>query len=294
MYILVRKGRFVASRHRWLPAAVAGLAAVAMISVIGGLGATARATSVSGPVPLAGRPLPEPAQPSPSPSSFVPSLAPGDPLNAYLPKLPHFPPAPPPRPMALAAAPAAPWLSRIPTDQPVAFITIDDGWTKYPGGPTLVRAAGVPLTLFLSVEAIRSNPGYFAEMQAAGANIQAHTINHIDLRHRPYSTQRDEICGSADQLGDRYGRRPVLFRPPYGEKDQTTLTVAHDCGIKAVFFWTETVDKGIVRYQVGNQVKPGDILLLHFKPSFADDLLAALVAIHDAGLIPASLPDYIP
>ncbi|MFD0575278.1 polysaccharide deacetylase family protein [Dactylosporangium darangshiense] len=110
---------------------------------------------------------------------------------------------------------------------------------------------------------------------------------------KSYAFQKNEICGGADQLGQMYGRRPVLFRPPFGEKDATTLKVVHDCGMKAAFFWKETTDKGIVRYQAGNTVKAGDIILMHFRPAFVDDFLAVLQAISQAGLTPARLEDYI-
>jgi peptidoglycan/xylan/chitin deacetylase (PgdA/CDA1 family) len=86
----------------------------------------------------------------------------------------------------------------------------------------------------------------------------------------------------------------VLFRPPFGDRDNTTLTVAHGCGLKAAFMWKETVDKGKVRYQEGHTVQPGDIILMHFRPAFVKDFLAALRAIHAAGLTPALLEDYIP
>jgi hypothetical protein len=72
------------------------------------------------------------------------------------------------------------------------------------------------------------------------------------------------------------------------------LRVAHGCGLKAAFFWKETVDKGKVRFQEGNTVKPGDIILMHFRPAFVKDFLAALQAIHRAGLTPALLENYIP
>jgi hypothetical protein len=85
----------------------------------------------------------------------------------------------------------------------------------------------------------------------------------------------------------------VLFRPPFGDKDDTTLRVAHGCGLNAVFFWKETVDKGKVRFQEGHQVQKGDIILMHFRPAFVQDFLAALQAIHQAGLTPALLEDYI-
>ena len=153
---------------------------------------------------------------------------------------------------------------------------------------------GVPVTLFLTTDAIRDDEKYFDRLRPHGAVIEAHTITHTELRGKSYAFQRHEICGSADRLGARYQRRPVLFRPPFGTKDATTLRAAHDCGIKAAFMWTETVHKGKVRYQQEHKVKPGDIILMHFRPAFVRDFLAALRAIHKAGLTPALLEDYIP
>lgn len=213
--------------------------------------------------------------------------------SAQLARIPRFPPAPAPKPVTVPPGNAAGWYSAIPTDQPVAFITIDDGWTKVPQAAELLRAAHVPVTLFLEINAIKSDPGYFSELEQAGAVIEAHTLTHPELKGKPYDVQRHEICGSADELARLYGRRPVLFRPPFGDKDATTLRVVHDCGMKAAFFWKETTDKGIVRYQEGNTVKAGDILLMHFRPAFIDDFLAVLQAISAAGLTPALLEDYI-
>ncbi|GID92454.1 chitooligosaccharide deacetylase [Amorphoplanes digitatis] len=187
-----------------------------------------------------------------------------------------------------------PYLSRIPTDQPVAFITIDDGFIRSPEAPKLLAAARVPVTLFLTTDAIRDDEPYFARLQQHGAVIEAHTITHPQLRGRSYAFQSHEICGSADRLGHLYGRRPVLFRPPFGTRDATTLRAAHDCGIDAAFMWKETVHKGKVRYQEGKAVQRGDIILMHFRPAFVKDFLAALRAIHRAGLTPALLEDYIP
>ncbi|MEU7904667.1 polysaccharide deacetylase family protein [Actinoplanes sp. NPDC049118] len=229
------------------------------------------------------------------PAPAVPPAPPSPPPVGWaLSDIPVFPPAPPPRPITLPKSGSVPYLSRIPTDQPVAFLTIDDGFVRSPEAPKLLAAARVPVTLFLTTDAIRDDEPYFARLQQHGAVIEAHTITHTELRGRPYAFQRREICGSADRLGDRYGRRPVLFRPPFGARDATTLRAAHDCGIDAAFMWKETVHRGKVRYQEGRTVKRGDIILMHFRPAFVKDFLAALRAIHRAGLTPALLEDYIP
>jgi peptidoglycan/xylan/chitin deacetylase (PgdA/CDA1 family) len=220
---------------------------------------------------------------TPSPGSVAAAIA----------RLPKFATRPVAVPMQLPPGPIAPFLGQLQTTQPVAFLTIDDGWTKQPDFVELFRVARVPVTLFLSVNAISNNPNYFAAFAWAGAVIEAHSLTHPSLPGHPYEFQRNQICGSADRLGQLYGRRPVLFRPPFGNKDQITLATARDCGMKAVLFWKETVDKGTVRYQLGNAVQPGDIILMHFRPRFLDDFVAALQAIARAGLTPALLEDYI-
>lgn len=203
-----------------------------------------------------------------------------------------------PRPVAvrpdLPAGPTAPLLHRVPTTQPVAFITIDDGVTKSPEAIALLRKSGVPVTLFLISKEATKNPGYFATLEREGGVIESHTITHTSLRGLSYQRQRREICGSSDRLGQLFGRRPVLFRPPYGNYDQVTLRAARDCGMKAVLHWKQTADRGRVAYQAAQTtVRAGDIVLMHFRPAFAADFRAVLKAIHDAGLTPALLEDYI-
>ena len=250
-------------------------------------------------------------QPGPAPSSAPPSFPPGTPpvspspsvslpagsvalTSSELARVPQFGPPPVAVPMTLPRGDSAPWISRIPTSQKVAFITIDDGWEKNPKAFALLTAAHVPVTLFLQVDAIKSDVEHFKPLIAAGATVEAHTITHQQLKGRSYGVQKREICGSADQLGQWYGRRPTLFRPPFGAKDATTLRAAHDCGMKGVFFWKEATNKGKVYYQEKHVVQPGDVILMHFRPAFVNDFLAVLKAIHDAGLTPARLQDYIP
>ena len=57
---------------------------------------------------------------------------------------------------------------------------------------------------------------------------------------------------------------------------------------------SETVNNGAVAYQTAeHQIHAGDIILMHFRPAFTNDVIAALTAIHNAGLTPALLEDYV-
>ncbi|MEV4822494.1 polysaccharide deacetylase family protein [Micromonospora sp. NPDC049274] len=240
--------------------------------------------------------------PSPAVSTNTPSASPtatarpahGS-LDWYVSQVPTFPDAPPPQPVPMTATGAIPFWHRLPIDQKVAFITIDDGGlARPPAVPDFIREAHIPVTMFLNSPAAEEHDDYFRQIQAVGGVVENHTIRHTSLAGRSYSYQKREICGAADRLETLFGKRATLFRPPFGEYDSTTLTAARDCGAKAVLHWSETVHEGKVRYQTPEKVvQPGDVLLMHFRPALMDDLLAALKAIHRAGLTPALLEDYI-
>jgi peptidoglycan/xylan/chitin deacetylase (PgdA/CDA1 family) len=91
-----------------------------------------------------------------------------------------------------------------------------------------------------------------------------------------------------------FGIHETLFRPPFGDYDQTTLRAVHDCGLKAAFHWSETVNGGQVFYQTANHhIQAGDIILMHFRPDLRQNLEVALNAARAAGLRPAALEQYL-
>ena len=215
-------------------------------------------------------------------------------LDAFLARLPHFSPTPPATPIGIPAGPVAPIFKRLPTRQPVAFLTIDDGFIQLPDDITLMRAAHIPFSLFLIANVAGQNPAFFKQLQDAGGVVEDHTMTHPEMKGKPYGFQRQQICDAKTSLEHAFTTNIRLFRPPFGDYDQTTLRAVHDCGLRAAFYWSETVNNGTVFYQTSlHQIQAGDIILMHFRPAFLADVIAALTAIHNAGLTPALLESYI-
>lgn len=190
----------------------------------------------------------------------------------------------------------APIVSRLHTTQPVVFLTIDDGAHKDPSDAAMMKDNHVKASIFLAKTFIDKNPAFFKQYLAAGSLIENHTLTH-DLRmvrHQGYDRQKEEICGMADYEEAQYGRRPVLFRPPGGAYNETMQRAAHDCGMKAVVTWMATVNNGAVQYQIGDRLQPGDIVLMHFRPTFKEDLQAFIDAAAVAGLRTELLESALP
>lgn len=211
---------------------------------------------------------------------------------------------PPPDPGRLAYAPdvapaqvtgnEASVIYKVPTKQPVVFLTIDDGVVRDPEAAAKMRESNVPASLFLTQQYVNHSPGYFSNMaEQTGSAIENHTVSHKDLTLYGYEDQKSQICPASDHYADVYGKRPRLFRPPYGMYNHDTVRATAACGMKAVVLWSALVENGAMHYQVGDHLRAGDIVLMHFTPSFKQDLKAFVEASKAAGLHPQLLEDWL-
>lgn len=185
-----------------------------------------------------------------------------------------------------------PVVRRIETDRPYVFITVDDGAVRHPAALELMRKSGVEPTLFLNSKHVDGHADYFKTFQGA-ARVHAHTATHPDLTGTSYDFQRGEICGNADLLRGQLGAQPKLFRPPFGNFDRTTRRAAADCGFTALVMWTAAVNDGVVQFQAGGRLNPGDIVLMHFRQTFVEDFLAFLERCKLDGVTPVVLEDFL-
>jgi peptidoglycan/xylan/chitin deacetylase (PgdA/CDA1 family) len=200
--------------------------------------------------------------------------------------------APLPAPVGIAAGPVAPVFSRIPTNDPVVFFTIDDGIVQDPAVIDYLRAQHVPVTIFPVPAYVHQNPGYFQAIHALGASVQDHTLTHPDLRRLSIAVQQREVCGPLDDYAPLFGARPWLFRPPYGALTPSLPAIARTCGIRAIVTWQATMNDGVLRTQ-GGPLRPGDIILMHFRTDLRQNLEVALNAARAVGLHPAPLEKYL-
>ena len=210
--------------------------------------------------------------------------------------------APPPLPELLWQGPVrsviippntTPVLYKIPISEPVVFLSIDDGWTKTADAQEWLTLHRLPFSLFLTNDAIKSDYGYFQKLQAAGATIENHTLHHPRLNRLSLAHQQTEICGAADAYERVFGRRPILFRPPYGLMNDTTIQAAGACGMRAIVMWHAAVENGAIQYQEGDHLLPGDIVLMHFHSSMKADLQVFLNQVQRDHLQIGRLEDWL-
>ncbi|MGW6923717.1 polysaccharide deacetylase family protein [Streptomyces sp. NPDC054950] len=193
-----------------------------------------------------------------------------------------------------------PVFTTIPTRDRVVFLTIDDGAEKDPAFLRMMSELKVPYTAFLSDYLVKDDYGYFKKMQDRGVGLNNHTLHHPYLPALSYTRQKREICGMQNVIEKRYGKRPTLFRPPFGNYDQDTLRAAKTCGVRYAPLWAEEVFVDHWEYRQWDQdLHPGDIVLSHFrgrgdwKGTMPDMVRRFLNKVTAKGYAVARLEDYL-
>jgi len=196
-------------------------------------------------------------------------------------------------PSIRAAYAPMPLTYRVRTDDPVAFITIDDGVHKDPDGLRFVEERQLPVTAFVSAWTVKDRARYFERITRWGS-VQNHTATHASLE-RARTDLDHEICYGQRALTRSFGTRPWMIRPPYGAgSTRLDMQITADrCGLTDVVLWDAVVADGRLSV-TGGELRPGSVILLHFTPDLERDLRTAVRAIRAAGLVPADLAEYRP
>lgn len=183
---------------------------------------------------------------------------------------------------------------KVETEEPVVFLTIDDGVTRDADMVDILEEHALKATLFLTDQYVRQDPDFFRELRdRTGSLIENHTLDHPDLTTLPFEEQRRQLVETSDDYQREFGRRPTLVRPPYGEFNADTMRAAEDCGAKHLVHWTAVIDEGEIEYAAGDRLASGDIVLMHFREAFRADVERFVEEAERSGLRPALLEDYL-
>ncbi len=138
---------------------------------------------------------------------------------------------------APAAAPAGPHYYAPGSGKTVA-LTFDDG----PGPSTqaiinVLRAYHVPATFFNLGQNAAARPTLVRQEARDGFVIGNHTWSHPVMTALPARSQASQMDRASTGQHRLTGRYPVVFRPPYGDWNTTTLTLAAQRGM-GVWLWS--------------------------------------------------------
>lgn len=161
-------------------------------------------------------------------------------------------------------------------------LTFDDG----PGPYTLPMLAAlkryrVKATFFEIGRQVRADPRFTAALARAGMTIGDHTEAHPPMAELSSSAQALEIDQAAQAIRAAGAPRPLLWRPPYGSFNATTLELLRAREMLMALWSVDTSDyarPGVKRivYTALSGARPGAIILFHDGGGDRSQTVAAL------------------
>ncbi len=179
-------------------------------------------------------------------------------------------------------------ISRIRTNKPVVFITIDDGATVSKELAHILDKGGVPITTFAMPGMLwRARTWYRARENMTFEN---HTNTHAHMTLISRKRQIIELCHASKLIQKMFGERPIMYRPPRGSWSEKNRVAMATCGLKYAVMWSVVIQNSV---PVNIKFRRGDIILFHYVPSLPKVLPQVLKKLEEQNLEPALLRDYL-
>lgn len=149
-------------------------------------------------------------------------------------------------------------------------ITFDAAWgaDKTSDIISILKQNNIKATFFLVGFWAEKYPDKIEELVQSGMEIATHSQTHPHLSKMSEEKIREEIIGSAKNIEAISKTKIKLFRAPFGEYTNTTISMCEQNGIYPIQWNVDSLDwKGIsaseINSRIESQVKSGSIILCH-------------------------------
>jgi peptidoglycan/xylan/chitin deacetylase (PgdA/CDA1 family) len=183
----------------------------------------------------------------------------------------------------------------IPTSERVVALTFDAG-ANADGLASILSCLAdedVQGTFFVTGQWAAAHPDGVAAIVAGGHRVGNHSVSHPHLPALSDQALRDEVLGAEETIRAAGADPRPLFRFPFGDRDDRTITAVNDLGYVAVRWtvdtlgWQGTSNGGSAQRVTDRAVgalQPGEIVLMHVGSNpddgttFDADALPAMIA----------------
>src|SRR5689334_2700574 len=115
-------------------------------------------------------------------------------------------------------------------DGPYIAMTFDDGPSAAltPKLLDILAAHHIKATFFVLGEMVAQHPEILARAAREGHEIASHSWSHPNLAKMAQENVRNQLRRTDDEIKNAIGKRPTLFRPPYGSITEREKRWIHD------------------------------------------------------------------
>lgn len=173
------------------------------------------------------------------------------------------------------------------TDQKKVALSFDAAWGNEDTQKILeiLKKRNVHATFFMTGGWVKNYPEDVKSILAAGHDLGNHSENHKNMSQLSADEQRQELLSVHDRVKELTGYEMFLFRPPYGDYDDSVVLTAKECGYYPIQWdvdsldWKDygveaILDKVLNHKHLGN----GSIILCHNGAKYTAQALDGLIA----------------
>ena len=150
-------------------------------------------------------------------------------------------------------------------------LTIDAAWDadKTPFILDTLDTYHIKATFFLCGVWVKQYPDFVKEIAKRGHEIGNHSLTHPHMSRMDAIGIQKELRDLDDMLEELTGKRSTLFRPPFGEYNDTVIKAAREAGYEVIQWSRDTVDwkkdrsAQTILDGVLKKLQSGDIILCH-------------------------------
>ena len=126
----------------------------------------------------------------------------------------------------------------------------------------------VKATFFMVGDWVEKFPEAVKKINEAGHEIGSHSNTHAHVNQLRYEKNVEEIKLSSEKIKNITEKEVTLYRPPYGEYNNTVIRAANENGYMPIQWSLDTLDyTGITGNEMWDRIKDkitsGDIILMH-------------------------------
>lgn len=172
------------------------------------------------------------------------------------------------------------------TDAPKVAISFDAAWGNEDTSTLLsiLEKHKVKATFFMTGEWVASYPDDVKAIAAAGHDLGNHSENHKQMSQLGAEECKKELQLVHDKVKSLTGQDMILFRPPYGDYNDTLIDAANSIGYHVIQWDVDSLDwkdygaDAIVSKVLDHKhLGCGSIILMHNGAKYTKDALEQVI-----------------
>ncbi|OPX44205.1 peptidoglycan-N-acetylmuramic acid deacetylase PdaA precursor [Ruminiclostridium hungatei] len=172
------------------------------------------------------------------------------------------------------------------TDKNLVSITFDCAWGAgdIPAILEILKKENVRASFFMVGQWGEKFPDAVRLIAQDGHDVANHGYSHLRMSTIGKEKCRSEIELCNQKLGEISGTKVTLFRPPYGDYNNTVIETCNELGCYPIQWnvdsldWKKEMSRQAILDRILKRTKPGAIILFHNDTQYTVELLPRIIS----------------